>query len=346
MRWSYSSTNIRNSCPKQFVLAHKIAWHIGKPIKRKAFELKNMVNFEMWQGKIVDRVIEKYLIPNLKMGYFVDYPMIADKAISLAQKQYEFSKSHRYRELSKSKAGDSYCILEVHELQLPYTKEEIQIVFNTIRQCILNISDIVMPKNDIKLVELLARKPSTLEANINGENSESKLKIRYKFENGFVFPQMDLVQFLPKNVIIYDWKVSNSLSLDASQQLSTYGVVIYDYLKTKGGYRTCRRAVDYKNIHLLEVNLLKKETKKREFDLDIANQMLDYIYLSNQDMELTIDNKDWSNIDLSEIPRTENSNTCAMCRFRTLCSFLITNNYSYEQKKYTKFLQNPRFIEV
>lgn len=346
MRWSNSAANNRNSCPTQLVLAQKIAGHAGKPIKRKAFELKNMVNFEMWQGKVVDRIIEKYIIPKLQKGSDIDYEVVANEAVQLAKDQYQFSKEYRYKELSKTKAGDSYCILEIHELQLPYTESILQPIYDTIRQCILNIPEIIMPKNGVRLVDLLAKKPSTLEANVNGENSVSKLKMRFEFEEGFVFPQIDLIQFFAKKVIIYDWKVSNSFLLDASQQLASYGIVVHNFLQERQGYKTCRKSINFEDIYLIEVNLLKKEIKKRDFDTNIANQMLDYIYLSNQDMELTIEHKDWSKIDLSKVPTTENSNTCNTCRFYTLCSFLTTNNYSYEQAKYAEYIQNFRFTEI
>ena len=343
--WSITTANSRNSCPKQMVLAHKIAWHKGKPIKRKAFELKNMVNFDMWQGKIVDRMIEKYVIPNLQKGYYVDYEMVGDKAIRLAKEQYRFSKEYRYRELSKSKAKDSYCVLEVHELFLSYDETDLQKVYDTIRKCIMNIPEIIMPDGE-KLVDVLSKKPSTLEANVNGDNSESKLKLRFEFDNGFTFPQIDLIQFFTDSVTIYDWKVSNSYLLDASQQLATYGIVLQDFLNKRNGYKACRKSIDFENIRLIEVNFLRKETKEREFNTNIANQMLDYMYLSNQDITLTIKHKDWTKIDLSQIPTTENSNTCEMCKFQTLCSFLITNNYDYEQTKYVEFLRDTRIRTV
>lgn len=318
----------------QFVLAQKVAQHNGKPLKRKAFELKNMLNFHMWQGKVVDKIIETEIIPLLQKNQPVHFETIADKAEQLARKQFNFSSEEYYKYVPKSEAGNAFCILDVHEILKPYDESEVEKVYQTIRQCILNFPETLMPNGKETLLTFLQRRPGKLLPNI--ENW-----MNFRFFDTYVSPQIDLVFHLKNSSIVIDWKVSDSFLLDAGHQLEVCGIAVHNYIQAKG--HPYKKAIDYGDIHLLEVNLLKKEIRKHEFSLEIANQERDYINLSNQDFELMTKGKIWDEKELSQLDRTDNINACEMCRFRTLCSYLITNQFKYDESDYSQFVRDSEF---
>jgi hypothetical protein len=315
----------------QFVLAHKIAWHIGAPLRRKAFELKHMLNFEMWQGVVVDKIIETEIIPNIRKKY-LDFEAVAEKAVQLAKKQFDFSQEQLYQFVPRSEAGSAYCILDIHEALRPYEESEVEQVYQTIRQCILNFPETVMPKGGT-LLEFLRRPKGNLIPNINW--------MWLYFNNVSINPQIDLLFEWKDYSMVIDWKVSNSFLLDAGHQLEVCGLAVYNYNQKKG--LESGKTISHENIHLLEVNLLKKEIKKHDFTLNIANQELDYINLSNQDFELTIQGKAWDKIRLEQIDRTDNMNACEMCRFRTLCCYLITHQFKYDEPSYSQYVRDTEF---
>lgn len=319
----------------QSVLAQEIAHYNGKPIKRKAFELKNMLNFQMWQGKVVDKVIETKIIPLLQKNYrHIDFEKIADEAVELAKKQFSFSSEEYYKYVTKTEAGDKYCILDIHEVLKPYKESELEEVYQTVRQCILNFPETSMPNGKETLLEFLRRRPGTLTPNVDGW-------MNFRFFDTYVSPQIDLVFHLRNCSVVIDWKVSDSFLLDAGHQLEVCGIAVHNHIQSKG--HPYKEKVDYEDIHLLEVNLLKKEVKRHEFSLEIANQERDYINLSSQDFELMTKGKIWNEIELSQIDRTDNLNACEMCRFRTLCSYLITNQFRYDESDYTQFVRDTEF---
>lgn len=318
----------------QFVLSQELAQHNGKPLKRKAFELKNMLNFQMWQGKVVDKIVEIEIIPLLQNNRPIHFETIADKAEQLAKKQFNFSSEQYYKDVSKTEAGNAYCILDVHEVLKPYEEIEVEKVYQTIRQSILNFPETIMPNGKETLLEFLQRRPGRLIPNV--ENW-----MNFRFFDTYISPQIDLVFHLKNSSIVIDWKVSDSFLLDAAHQLEVCGIAVHNHIQSKG--HPFGKAIGYGDIHLLEVNLLKKEVKRHEFSLEIANQERDYINLSNQDFELMTKGKTWNEIELSQLDRTENINACAMCRFRTLCSYLITNQFKYDESSYSQFVRDTEF---
>jgi len=318
----------------QFVFAQCIAQHNGNPLKRKAFELKNMLNFQMWQGKVVDKIVETEIIPLIQKKHFINFEAIADKAELLAKKQFRFSEKQFYKDgVTKTEAKNHYCILDVHEIFKPYEENELELIYQTVRQCILNFPETIMPKGE-SLLDFLQRRPGELIPNVDGW-------MNFKFFDTYVSPQIDLVFHLKNCSIVIDWKVSDSFLLDAGHQLEVCGLAVHNFIQKKG-HPFCE-AIDYDDIHLLEVNLLKKEVKKYEFSLDIANYERDYINLSNQDFKLMTNGKVWNEVQLAQIDRTDNENTCELCRFKTLCSFLITNQFKYDESSYLQFVRDTEF---
>jgi hypothetical protein len=284
----------------------------------------------MWQGKVVDKVIELEIIPKIKDKQQPDFEAIADKAVETAKKQFTFSEVQEYKFNAKT-GNQYYCILDIHEVQKPYKQEELEAVYDNIRLSILNFPKIMMPKGDITLLDFLS-KPGKLVPNQD--------RLSFNNENITIKPQIDLLFYYKDNVIIIDWKLHESELASAERQLSFYGLTVLLNSQKSSSWKT----YNYEKIHLLEVNLLGAEVRKHEFTSSSANDTLDYIYLTNEDIVLTFGEKKWDKIDPNQIMKTENENTCKFCNFRTMCSFCILNKKNdFNETEYYQFVQDYKF---
>lgn len=335
--WSYSKVNTFKECNRKFYFAYILANHSFKqPIRRKAYVLKNMQSLEMWQGTVVDKIMEELVIPTINDKSSLNLFNIADQAIEMAKRQFDFSSSGVYnqKDLTKTDSGHDFCILQVHELHLPHRAEDIEKVYESIRQSILNIDKIFMPGNSISLLDYL-RTSNSLLPNI----TNWKLKLN----NVNISPQIDLIAYQNWKPHVLDWKVSESEISDYSRQLLVIGLLVYfkrlekQLLKEKSAY-------DYNDILLYEVNLLKKQIKNHPFTKDHVNIMVDYIYLTNSDIKLLFDHKRYDELKIDNIESTDNEAICKLCNFKTLCGHLLINNNNYEEKLYSESLQAYQFV--
>ena len=203
INWSYSTVNTLRKCERQFAFAKVIANRgIKNPLRRRAYELKQMKTLTMWPGSVVDYVMETQVIPTLKRRQRLDSKVIADQAIALALEQFEFSRQQKYRnpKVTKSGAGQAYCIIQNHELGQPVSEHDLQQALAIIHTSITNLPTIEMPGGELSLLEYL-HSARALIPNMMGWS--------FEVETAKVSPQIDLVvydqHFRPA---IIDWKVS------------------------------------------------------------------------------------------------------------------------------------------
>ncbi|GAB1444674.1 hypothetical protein MASR2M41_02940 [Flammeovirgaceae bacterium] len=302
-------------------------------LKRKAFELKQMQNFLMWQGSVVDKIMETLIIPEIVKKEKLDFHLFAEEAVSLADQRFAFSKKRSYMEegVTKTEAGDDFCILNVHELEEPYTTSEISKAYQNIRDAIISIPDILMPDSKTSLLDYL-KEANALYPNVTNRQIE--------IETANVKPQIDLVLYDKMwKPVIMDWKVSDSWTSDYSKQLVIIGLVIYlKRLETPD-----KPAFKYEEIKLYEVNLLKGIVKQHEFTEDVAAGMIDEINLTSSDIKLIREDIKENNLTIEDFDTTDNQSTCKFCNYATLCSFLIQNKFQYDENAYLKFIQDKQF---
>lgn len=331
INWSYSTINMLRKCERQFAFAKVVADHGFKtPLRRKAYELKQMKSLTMWAGSVVDYMMESRVVPVLKQKKRLDVAAVADQAIVLAREQFEFSRKQKYRDptLTKSRAGDAYCIIQNHELEQSVDEQALQKALSTIHQAILNLPTIEMPNGQQSLLEYLhfAR---TLMPNV--------MRWNFGVDTAKVSPQIDLVVYDQKfHPAIIDWKVSESQTSDYSRQLIVCGLALYNHRlanKDKVPYR-------FEDIQLYEVNLWQGQVKQHDFTTERANATIDYIYQTYCDVELLVGTQSFDQIDMADFDLTDNDVICQFCPYRTLCVHMLANNQGYDEKKYFESLQN------
>jgi hypothetical protein len=124
-------------------LQHKAAWHSTREqVRKEAFLLKQVKTLELWQGTLVHRAIELHVVPALQTNQEVNWAFVVDAAASMARRQMDFSATRRYREagMTKTAAGDDYCALAGHELEVGVSSEDFERTVETVRTALTNLS--------------------------------------------------------------------------------------------------------------------------------------------------------------------------------------------------------------
>lgn len=326
VKWSYTTVNAFRLCNRKFYFSSILATHGRKdPLRRKAYELKAMKSLTMWAGDVVDKFMEKIVIPIIQAKGVLNFEQLADQAVALADAQFRFSKNQLYTD-SSLKKGDAndFCILDIHEVNRPFTQEQVNEALESIRRGILNLPSILLPEGKSLLTFLS-------EANVLNPNLN---KWHVQIERANLKPQIDLFVLSNWKPVIIDWKLSASFSSDYSRQLVIAGIMIY----LKRLEATDKKPYAYKDFRLLEVNLLKGIIKEHDFNEEVAHEMIDYINLTSSDLFL-LTKGDFDNGDIEDFDMTDEGSLCAECNFQTLCSFLMSNKNNYDEKLYIESIQ-------
>src|SRR5689334_3910091 len=116
--WSFSLERCFRRCQRQHLFRDIIASHNARdPFRRECFLLKQLKSIDLWQGLLVHRGIELFVVTALQGGHAVNWGRAIEGTVEMAKRQLDFSRAKRYREekMSKTKAGDDYCALLCHE---------------------------------------------------------------------------------------------------------------------------------------------------------------------------------------------------------------------------------------
>jgi hypothetical protein len=332
VKWAYSTVNTLRQCNRKYYFSQVLATHGRKvPVRRKAYELKNMQNLTMWKGTVVDKFMETVIIPAIIEKEELDFETLAEQAVQLAKAQFEFSKFQMYADpsLTKSEVEDQFCILDVHELDKGYSEDDLIDTYKLIKQSIFNIPIIKMP--DGKLLIDFLKGCNGLTPNVNNWQVE--------VEKARVKPQMDLIAISNWKPVVIDWKLSESYTSDYSRQLVICGLTIY--LKRLENQE--KKNYEYSDIKLYEVNLLKGIVREHEFSENKVNELIDYINLTSGDIDLLTDTSS-KEIDIEDFELTDDEGLCKFCNYRSLCSFLLINNNKYDEKSYAEFVQSNELV--
>jgi len=327
LEWSFSALSALRRCNRMYYFQYLApSHHFTHPFRRKAHELKKSKNFLMWRGSVVDKIMEIEIMPRIKEKQIIDYNSVADLAVELAKRQFNFSeqKLYRVKENSESKIGADYCILEIHEANVHYSEEDLGKVYSSIREIITGIPKIQMPDGKMMLTDYLA-KATFIVPNLRGWS--------FEFENVKISPQLDLFMFVENKAVVLDWKVSESDVSDYSRQLVIGGITVFDTYRRKAAEGKGKK-LSFAEIQLLEVNLFKQTAKEHPFTKQIVDDCIDYIYLNSDDVDMLTEGKPFDQLSIEDFPITDKEGTCFFCKFRPLCSNLITNNNKYDEKTY------------
>jgi hypothetical protein len=329
--WDNTAINTLRECNRKYYFSQLFASkNRSNLLMRKVHELKKMQNLSMWQGSVVDKFMETVIIPKISCKENLDMEQLANEAVELAKKQFEYSRLAIYTDpiAGKIETAIEFCILDIHKLCKSFDENDITEVYSNIKDAILRLPEIHMPDGQTLLGFL--QKCNSLTPNV--------YTWKVEIEKAIVKPQIDLLAQYNWKPVIMDWKLSRSFTSDYSRQLIICGLVVYlkrlENPEKKSPY-------NYDDIRLFEVNLFKGTVKQHEFTRERANDMIDEINLSCQDIMLLLGEDD--NYDIDDFEGTDNDGACLSCNFRSICAFLYLTNNVYDEKAYTEFVQTTQF---
>lgn len=293
-------------CPRQWYFHSIVASHTSNsPLRREAHYLKQLQSVYAWRGSLVDRVIEKVIVPNIKNKNIPSTAELMSVSEDLIEKQMIFAKDNNFRSNSKTNAGDAYCAL----FDIEYN--------GNVNEDILSDA-----KNDIKIaLRNLLHSSFLKELLEKGSYLAAQRHLIFKFENVNVSCTPDLLVF-PEDEppIITDWKVHSFPNYDYSRQLGLYAIAL-SRIKTHKDFpeKMENKLTEPTTFRLIEYQLLHNEQREYAISNEDVAEIEDYIFFSSSQMIDLVEGKKFRESNINEIPTTRFPQTCTKCQFQRLC---------------------------
>ena len=314
MKWSISKSKMFYKCQRKWFYYDKVAsWNAQDELRREAYILKQLKSIYAWRGSLVDTVIEKLIVPQLKEKNIPTCSQIENYTLDLIERQLNFAKEKKYREngITKSQAGDDFCALYEIEYE---TGLDDNLIDKAVIEIFTSLKNLLKSNLVTKILE-------------NSSHIYAQPVLNCTFNEINIIANPDLVIFFYKEPpLIVDWKVHFYGDSDAWLQL---GIYAYVFMNSKFNEYLNEPLDDPTKIQLIEYQLLKDFQRDYNITLENIADIEDYIFKSTQKMNKYQIN---SNYDISneiQYNTAIHPKYCEFCNFRKLC---------WEKKKIQKNL--------
>lgn len=312
MIWSFSASRQFSRCQRQWYLKNYVAdWRAEESsIEREAYLLSKFSSVFAWRGRLVDDVIENYIVAPLHFGDILDRDSVLEKARGLFDRQLAFARANRLREagMTMTKAGDDFAALRDVDCQGDVSKDLIDQAWGDVETALVNLfcyEDLIQRMR--KASALIAQRP--LMFTVSGLKSDL-IKVR-------AVP--DLIVFSEKELpIIIDWKVHSFGRVDYRLQLACYALAL-TRCNPHRDFPTSVSKYGPTDVELLEVQLLTDHLRRYELTEDDIHELEAYIAETSKLMELAISRFDEETLSPLDFPVTYYPKTCARCSFQKIC---------------------------
>lgn len=304
MKWSISKSKMFYKCERKWFYYDKVAsWNAQDPFRREAYILKQLKSIYAWRGSLVDTVIEKLIIPQLKQKVIPNLSQVEEFALDLIDRQLRFAKEKKYRKngFTKSKFGDDFCALFEIEYDKPLDDENID---KAIKEIFISLENLLNSNLITKIIE-------------NSSQLFAQPVLNSAFNNINLVAHPDLVIFYKNDSPeIIDWKVHFYGDSDAWLQLGIYAYVFVD---SKLNSYLDEPIKDPSQIKIMEYQLLKDFQREYCINLENITDLEDYIYNSTQHMKKIQFNSDFDISHESKCKLAISPKYCEYCNFKKLC---------------------------
>lgn len=308
MKWSYSTSKIFAQCPRKWYYSEVVASPTAKnPLRREAYLLKQLQSLYAWRGSLVDRVIEKLVVPGINSKNLPSEDDVIAFSMDLMNRQLKFGKERKYRcrNTTKSNIGDEYCAFYDVEYNGGLDEKTLQEVKKDV---------IVSLKNLMRSEFLEEVKEKSLYV-------IAQRQINFQFENTNVSCTPDLLVFFSDNPpLIADWKVHTFASADYWLQLGIYAIVLSrtkphkDFPKGIGS-----QLKDPTTFRLIEYQLLKNEQREHSISSEDIADIEDYIFFSCTQMNNLLNGEKFKETDIEQFQTAHSPEICSKCQFKKIC---------------------------
>lgn len=263
------------------------------PLRREAHILRQLKPLAMWRGSLVHDMLNRYFVPSLKSGSLIAERDMLQRTLTLADQQFAFSKERRYRSgISKSKAGEQFCALLEHDFGQEIVSDDISRLKEETTRCYANLYQNKSLQNTLR----------------QGTWYGSEINVPFSLEGVTVAAILDLAFFTKDALHVVDWKIGESASSDYAPQMLIYALATVN---------KWNRSLE--TIKLWEVNLLKDCITEHTVTEDKLDSAEDFIYRSVSDILSLTEDRSYTELDFHDFDCANTSNTCAYCKFRSLC---------------------------
>jgi hypothetical protein len=308
MKWSITKSKIFSHCQRKWYYSEIMASSRSKDhLRREAYQLKQLQSLQAWRGSVVDKVIEKFVIPRVKTKNLPSENEVVDFCGRLMADQIAFGKArmHQRSNVTKSNGGNAYCALfdleyngEINEEKLVEAKEEAIVALHNLFQS--GLLKNIMEKSSY----IIAQRP-----------------LAFRLDKFTVSCTPDLVVFYCNaQPLIVDWKVHSFGNVDSWLQLGVYAVA----LSRMGPHKDFpidihNKVKDITRIRMLEYQLLKNEQREHFVSHEDEADILDYIYRSCTEIAGVVDGKKYDALDVGQFQTARSPRFCERCQFKKLC---------------------------
>jgi len=299
MRFSFSGERCFRRCQRQYYFHDIAAWHNARdPVRREAYVLKQVKTLELWQGQLVHRAIEKWVVPVLQRGGWPEWDAVVRDAHEMAERQrvYSGARLYRNRAIAKSATGDDYCALAADEFGAGVTASQYAGVLAVVERAIQNLSSLEDFWRE-------ARGRSKYYA---------ELPIRTSYEGAHIEGRIDLMFFRGYGKpLIVDWKISERGTSDAGVQTALYAWLL--------SRNPAWNLADPAQVELVEVRLLDREIVTHRFEADMFAELEDRLYRGISEVQEVFGLGKYQDVNPAHLAYAGSPGTCALCPFRSLC---------------------------
>ena len=307
--WSYSDGRSFERCARQWYFGRFIAQARSKdPIRREAYVLRKLDNLAAWRGKLVDTVLEDWLVPAFRRRQKPSLETLLTAARHLFDEQTAFALQHQVRRhnLAISKERLRFAAWKGVEDGRPPTEVELALVWREVEAALHNLLDMG------ELLDRLAAADYVIA------------------QRALVFPHDILldapisVRALPDLVAFYkdapplivDWKVHAQGKFSFRDQLALYAVALCR-CKPHKDFPPALSAYTPQQVRLLEVQLLTCQQRAYELTQQDIDTVDSAITDSAQRMALALEAT--GTLDPSAMPVARYPETCSYCAFKAMC---------------------------
>lgn len=301
VKWNHSLDNSVRACRRKAFYTGSYAnpkSADGTP-RREAFLHKQAIDISLWRGNLIHSIIEKHLLPTLKKGEKPNFEMARKWLLRLIERQAEFSRTGKYRQYSKEKAGDAYCVLRADLTGGGITAADLSAARDT--------SLLALDNLETRFAELLERAQYA-------KKLESEKEIRFTLDERIRIEAIVdfIIEETDGRIVVVDWKAGLNLSANAREQLHVYAYAVFN----SGWWKSLASC---ESLELIEANLMTGDSFIYPVTEDDLADVDDRIFTGSLLLEPIFERPAKECLPEDFAP-AESPGTCEWCVLKEICN--------------------------
>lgn len=299
-KWNHSLDDNVRTCARRVFYKDRYACHSStkESARHEAFLLKQALDLPSWRGRLVHLVIKNWIIPSLQEQLWPDFNLARKSAVELVHSQAAFSRSGRYRNTTKTAAGNSYCVLRADLLGSGLANDQLEEIYTGVVDALT-----VLEHHHSEVLQRAQRARRVL----------AEKEIRFYLDEEILVEAIPDLIFCELNNrgIIVDWKVWEGTKGTARDQLHAYAFAAL--------HCNWWREFSVDNFELIEANLITGDMTSYELKEAELDAVDDRIFTGVELLQPIFERK-MSDCQAEDFPSADSPNACQYCRVLEVCN--------------------------